>query len=139
MDIQIYEDLYDGLESFLKEKGKDCYNPIMNHYEPKTSSNFPLVIFEEIRNNHGKLSFGDIPDKTSNLGYRVKIYAKTKGNKTKLDIARKVAQYVDMFLSSFGLRQVSFNPDTSVAEGDLYGIILMYNANFYNNRRKIIL
>lgn len=138
MDIAIYEEIYERLDKFLEQNGNLCYTPKLVHF-PKAGQNYPYVVFEEVRNNAGKIYLGDIPDKVSNLGYRVRIYAKTKGKATKMDIARKVAEYVDYFLSGLGLRQISFNPDPLIAEGDLYGIILMYNANFYNNRREIIL
>lgn len=138
MDIKIYDEIYNILDEFLKQNSGSCYNPSLVHF-PAIEPTYPYIVFEEVRNNAGPLSLGDIPDNTSNLGYQVRIYAKTKGKVTKMQIARKIAEYVDYLLSSLGLRQVSFNPDPLVANGDLYGIIIMYNANFYNNRRKIIL
>ena len=138
MDIKIYDEIYNILDEFLKQNSGSCYNPSLVHF-PAIEPTYPYIVFEEVRNNAGALSLGDIPENTSNLGYQVRIYAKTKGKVTKMQIARKIAEYVDYLLSSLGLRQVSFNPDPLVANGDLYGIIIMYNANFYNNRRKIIL
>lgn len=137
MDIKVYDELYQGLSEFLTENASSCYKPSLVHY-PQSKPTYPSVIFEEIRNVNGAKSFGDIPDKTSDLGYRVKIYAKTSGNVTKMTIARTIGKYVDNFLTVVGLRQVSYNPDPLVADGDLYGLIITYSANFYDNRRKII-
>lgn len=136
MDIMVYDEIFSGLEEFLKEKGAECHNPSLVHYA-SAKPTYPYVILEEVRNNEGRVYQGEIPDITSNLGYRVRIYAKTKGKVTKMQVARTVAKYVDWCLCSFGLRQVSYNPDPLVADGDLFGIILMYNTNLYNNRRKI--
>lgn len=138
MDIKIYDEIYTRLNEFLAANGNACYNPSLVHFS-SSQPTYPYVVFEEVRNNAGPLSLGDIPDNTSNLGYQVRIYAKTKGKVTKMQIARKIAEYVDYLLSGLGLRQVSFNPNPLVANGDLYGIIIMYNANFYNNRKKFIL
>lgn len=138
MDIQVYNELYDGLKQFVELNKNACHKASVVKFA-KSQQTYPYIVFEEIRNVEGTLSFGDIPDKTSNLGYNVKIYAKTIGKVDKMEVAREIAQVIDNFLTTLGLRQVSFNPDALVADGDLYGLIIMYNANFYNNRRKIIL
>ncbi len=137
MDIEVYENIYSGLEKYIADYGKDFYSPSLVHF-PSSKPTYPYVVFEEVRNNVGNHSFGDIKDVVSNLGYRVRVYAKTKGSVSKLTIARKIAMYLDRYFENIGLKQVSFNPDPTVADGDLCGIIVMYNSNLYNNRRMLI-
>lgn len=137
MDIGIYDGIYQGLSDYLTANASNCYNVKLVHF-PATTPTYPYVIFDEIRNIQGKLSFGDIPDNSSNLGYRVNIYAKTKGSKSKLDIARTVAQYVDNYCTNIGLKRVSYGQDPRIADSELYGVIMTYNANLYDNRKKIV-
>lgn len=137
IDILEYEEIFQGLEKFLASNKQYCYNPSLVHYAAAKPT-YPYVVFEEIRNLPSKEYSGEVPDKISDLGYKIRIYSTTKGSVTKMTIARQIASFVDRYLSGIGLKQVSFNPDPLVAQGDLYGLVMMYNASFYNNRRKII-
>lgn len=138
MDTQVYSGIYQGLGNYLTQNASKCHNAKLVHF-PATTPTYPYVIFDEIRNVQGRLSFGDNPDNISNLGYRVNIYAKTKGSKSKLDIARDVAQYVDNYCTNIGLRRVGYGQDPRVADSELYGVIMTYNANLYDNRKQIII
>ena len=138
MDINAYSEMYQGLNNYMTQNISKCHNAKLVHF-PATTPTYPYVVFDEIRNIQGGLSFGDIPDNVSNLGYKVNIYAKTKGSKSKLDIARDVAQCVDEYCTNIGLRRVSYGQDPRIADSELYGVIITYNANFYDNRRQIII
>ena len=137
MDIQIYEDIYNSLEKFLATNESSIYGASLVHY-PSSKPTYPYVIFEEIRNQPVGNAFGEIPDRLANLGYAIKIYAKTKGSVSKMTIARNVAVVINEFLTQYvGIKQVSLNPDPNVADGELYGLIIMYNTNYYENKQQI--
>ena len=137
MDIQIYENIYNGLKSYMEENTSGLYGASIVHY-PTASPTYPYVVFEEIRNQPNGHSYGEIPDVVANLGYRVRIFAKTKGSVSKMTIARSIAAAVNSFLTNYvGLKQVSFNPDPFAAEGEVYGVVTMYNTNYYENKQQI--
>lgn len=137
MDIQIYESIYNGLESYMDKNPSGLYGAKLIHFQT-ASPTYPLVIFEEIRNQPNGHSYGEIQDIVANLGYRVKINAKTIGNLSKMTIARSIAATVDNFLTHYvGLKQISFNPDPNTAGGELYGLVVMYNTNYYENKQQI--
>lgn len=137
MDIQIYENIYNGLESYMDANPSGLYSANLVHF-PSASPSYPLVVFEEIRNQPSAHSYGEIQDIVANLGYRVRIYAKTKGSVSKMTIARSIAAAVDNFLTHYvGLKQISFNPDPNAADGEVYGLVVMYNTNYYENKQQI--
>lgn len=139
MDIEVYDDIYASLEKYIDENQNAFRKAAITHYPP-TSPKCPLVIFDEVRNQPKLHTFGEIPDRVANLGYRVRIYAKQIGSNSKQKIARQIAQQVDSFLiENVGLRQVSMNPEPTLDDGEIYGIVLMYTASFYENRRNFIL
>jgi hypothetical protein len=135
MDILAYNDLYDGLVDFNEKSGKPRGNSVV-HYAPKNPT-YPLTIFDEIR-NVANPSFNSCFERVASTGYSVRIYAITKGNLTKQQIAREVAQMVDKYLTYCGLTRVSYNANESVNENSLYEIIMTYSGNLHENRRKFI-
>ena len=135
MDILTYNYLYDGLVDYNEKVGKPRGNSVV-HYAPERPT-YPLTIFDEIR-NVANSSFNTQFDRVSSVGYVVRIYAKTKGNITKQQIAREVAQMVDKYFTTCGLLRISYNANESVNDDSIYEIIITYSGNLHENRRKFI-
>ena len=135
MDILAYEYLKKGMEAYNADNGKPHGNAIVG-YAPKTPT-YPLTIFSEIRNTANP-SYNTCYDRVASTGYSVRIYAKTKGNITKQQIAREVAQMVDTYLTYCNLTRVSYNANESVNDSSIYEIIMTYSGNLHENRRKFI-
>lgn len=135
MDIQIYEDIFYGLKEYNSKLFKNYGNVIRN--STKTSTEYPYTTFQEIR-NVANSRYNTRYDKVSSIGYRVDIYAKTKGTIDREMIARKLMKDIDDYLTySVGLTQVSYNIDPSENDDSIYHIITTYVANLHENRRKI--
>ena len=135
MDILAYNDLYDGLEAFNEKSGKPRGNEVV-HYAPEKPT-YPLTVFDEIR-NVANPSYNTCYDRVSSTGYSVRIYAKTKGKITKQQIAREIAQMVDVYLTNCGLLRISYNANESINDNSIYEIIMTYSGNLHENRRKFI-
>lgn len=136
MDIQVYEDILDGLKEYNKNLDKNYGNVVVAY--PSTNPTYPYTVFDEIRNVADR-RYNTPYDKVSSIGYRVDIFAKTKGSVSKQTIARKIMKEIDDFLTNnVGLLQVSYNYDDLMNDSSIYHIILTYTANLHNNRRKIM-
>ena len=137
MDIQIYEDLKNCLSKYISGL-EQSYSADVVEFEP-SSPQYPLIKFVEVRNVPYEQHRGSL-ETVANLGYRVDVYAKTKGSKTKADIARYLAKHCNDFLTMCKrLRQVSWNVvENDGVNGALYHIIIMYSAPYFEQRRKIL-
>lgn len=135
MDILTYDYLYNGLVDFNEKSGKPRGNTVV-HYAPETPT-YPLTVFDEIRNVANSAYNTDF-ERVSSLGFSVRIYAKTKGNITKQQIAREISQMVDKYLTYCGLTRVSYNANESVNDSKIYEVIMTYSGNLHENRRKFI-
>lgn len=135
MDIYAYDYLYEGLVDYNNKLGNPMGNSIV-HFAPENPK-FPLTVFNEIRNVSNELYNTDF-DRVSNTGYVIRIYAKTKGNITKQEIARVISQIVDKYLSYNGLLRTSYNSNESMNDNSIYEIIMTYTGKLHENRRKFI-
>lgn len=136
MDIRAYDDILDALKEFNKNNDPNYGNVVVKY--PTTNTTYPHTVFTEIRNVANRY-YNTRYDKISSIGYRVDIYAKTKGKVDKQDIARNLMKDIDDFLTYYvGLTQISYNVEQQENENSIYHIILTYSANFNENRRKII-
>ena len=135
MDIQAYDKILSGLKKYNDSMEQNYGNTIVTY--PPANPSYPLTIFDEIR-NIANPNFNGCFDRVSSVGYRCDIYAKTKGNVTKHTIARKIAQFVDEYLSGIGLLRVSFNVSELENDSSIYHIIMTYSGNLHENRNKII-
>lgn len=135
MDILAYEYLYEGMKKYNEDNGKPYGNSIVG-YAPKTPT-YPLTVFDEIRNTANS-AYNTCFDRVSSTGYSVRISAKKKGNVEKQTIARKIAQFIDRYLTSFNLTRISYNVNPSVNDDSIYEIIMTYSGNLHENRRKFI-
>ncbi len=136
MDIVVYDKLLQVLKEYNSSIVQNYGNVVVSY--PAQEPTYPYTVFDEIRNVADR-RYNTLYDKVSGIGYRVDIYAKTKGGVTKQKIARKLMKYIDDFLTyNVGLLQVSYNASELENDSSIYHIILTYSANLYENRRKII-
>ena len=135
MDILAYEELKQGLKEYNDALGKPRGNVIVSYSTANTT--YPHTVLTEIR-NVANPSFNSDFDRVASVGYSVRIYAKTKGNITKQQIAREIAQMVDKYLTNCHLTRVSYNANESVNDNSIYEIIMTYSGNLHENRRKFI-
>lgn len=135
MDILAYGYILQGLSDYNSAKGKPRGNVVVPY--PTTDTTYPHTVLEEIRNVANPL-YNTCHDRVASVGYRVDIYAKTKGNITKQQIARECAQVADEYLTAIGLTRVSYNANTEGNDGVIYHIVVTYSGNLHENRRKFI-
>ena len=135
MDIFTYDCVLEGLKRHNK-KAKQNYGNSVVSYAPKEPT-FPLTVLSEIRNVANPLH-NTCYERVASVGYSVRIYAQTKGNKNKQTIARVCAQIADEYMSGIGLLRISYNYNESVNEDGLAEIVMTYSGNLHENRRKFI-
>lgn len=135
MDILAYDYILAGYKNYNNNLDKNYGNVVVSY--PSTNPTYPYTVFDEIRNVANR-NYNTPYDKVASVGYRVDIYAKTKGNVTKQEIARFIAQQADKYLSNIGLLQVSYNVSELENDSSIYHIIMTYSGNLYENRRKLI-
>ena len=135
MDILAYEYMLQGLKDYNSAIEQNYGNVIVPY--PTINSTYPHTVFEEIR-NIANPNYNSYYDRVASVGYRVDIYAKTKGSVSKQIIARKIAQEVDNYLTNVGLTRVSFNVSELENDNSIYHIIMTYSGNLHENRRKLI-
>lgn len=131
MDILVYEYLKKGLENYNAMLGKPRGNVIVPY--PTTDTTYPHTAFKEIRNVDNL-----VVERVASVGYRVDIYAKTKGKIDKQKIAREIAQKMDKFLSSKKLKRISYNENPQENDNSIYHIVMTYSGNLYEVRRTFI-
>ena len=144
MDINVYPTIKQGLKEHLESleyvnsfRKRNKYDFVVG-FEPSKPT-YPFVKIREPRNVPVE-GFSGRLETVANLGYQVDIYAKTTDNHTKQDIARNLMKLSNDYLTCVGLRQVSHNEiENDGLNGDLYHIILMYNANYFEQRQTILI
>ena len=134
MDILTYEYILQGLKQHNASVSQNYGNVILEY---PTKSSYPHTILDEIRNVSNP-NYNTCYDRVASVGYRVDIYAKTKGSVNKKKIAREVLKIVDKYLSSIGLNRVSYNVSENEEDGTIYHIIVTYSGNLHENRRNLI-
>lgn len=136
MDIQVYEDILGGLVAYNDNLAENYGNLVVP--TSPTEPTYPLTVFEEIRNIPMR-SYNTCYDRVASIGYRVDIYAKSKGDITKQTIARRLAKDIDSYLTNnVGLTQVSWNVSELENDSSVYHIIMTYVADLHENRRRIL-
>ena len=139
MDIQVYDTIKQGLKDYFKGLNlSKSYNPAVVGFEPSNPT-YPMVKIQEPRNLPVEGFRGRL-ETVANLGYKVDIYAKQQVGVSKQDVARKLMKYCYDYLACIGLRLVSQNEiENDGQNGDLYHIILMFNANYHEQRQTILI
>lgn len=130
----LYEDILNGLKEY--NNGLENYgNEVVRL--PPTKPTYPLTIFTEIR-NVANPNYNTCFDRVASVGYRLDIYAKTKGNITKDRIAREIAELMDRYLTNIGLLRVSFNISELENDSSIFHIIMTYSGNVSEYRKILI-
>lgn len=135
MDIEVYESILNSMKDYNSKLEQNYGNTIVSY--PPANPTYPLTIFEEIRNVPIR-GYNTCRDRLASLGYRLDIYAKTKGNINKQVIARHIAKQIDNFLTNYvGLTQISWNVSELENDASIYHIIITYTAYLHENRKKL--
>ena len=136
MDILAYEYMLQGLKDYNATIKQNYGNVIVKY--PTKNTTYPHIVFKEIR-NVANAKYNTCYERVASVGYRVDIYAKTKGSKfDKETIAREVSNIADTYLSNIGLTRVSYNVFENEEDGTIYHIIMTYSGNLHENRRRFI-
>lgn len=136
MDITVYENILAGMKEYNDAIDQNYGNTVVA--TAPSNPTYPLTVLDEIRNVANRNYNGDF-DRLSSVGYRVDVFAKTKGNVTKQTIARKIAYEMDNYMSNYvGLFRVSYNVSELENDGSIYHIIITYEGNLHENRKKFI-
>lgn len=135
MDIQVYEDIFNGLVEYNSKV--DEFDNVVVPY-PTTDTTFPFTALEEIR-NVANPRYNTCFNRISSVGYKVDICAKNIGSIDKQTIARKIAKQIDEYMTNnVGLTRVSYVPNNLVNDASQYRITMTYNGTLFENRRKFI-
>ncbi|MGN0960779.1 MAG: hypothetical protein ACI4PF_01105 [Christensenellales bacterium] len=143
MDISVEPAIQQGLQEhftalYEQKKITKSFYPAIVGFEPSKPT-YPMLKIAESR-NVPYANFSGRLETVASLGYKVDIYAKTSGSITKKQIARQIAKDCNDYLTCIGLRQVSWNYiENDGVNGDLYHIIIMYSANYWEQRGRILL
>ena len=135
MDIKIADEIFEALKYYNKKIGSPYGNVVVPY--PTTKPTYPYCVFDEINNIENPQSRSDF-DRVSTIGYKLEIYAKTKGCIDNRTIARDIAQKLNSFLTrNVGLRQVGFVPVPQVNQSSIYQITITYIGKLHENRKTI--
>lgn len=135
MDIQVYNNIYSGLQTYIAEKGNPYGVTVVN--DVTTDTKYPFIFIEEPTNT----PYNDYErgyERVSLNTYRVEVFAKNKNKVSKQQIARELAQLVDNFMIMIGLNRTSSNANTPTMDGALYRYTSMYNGYWHENRNRFI-
>lgn len=136
MDIIVYDDILQGMKEYNKRLENNYGNVVVGTAPIKPT--FPLTVFDEIR-NVANPNYNTCYERLASVGFRADIYAKTKSQESKQTIARRVAKYIDEYLTNcVGLTRVSFNVSDLENDASIYHIIMTYEGTLHENRRKFI-
>lgn len=132
MDINVYQNILRDMKTYNDNLSDSNYGNVVVGFAPSNPT-YPLTIFDEIRNTEVVGYTGKF-QRLASLGYRVDIYAKTKGNRSKQAIARTIASQINTYLTEYvGLQQVSWNV-VPLEDDSIYHIVIMYSGNYHENR-----
>ncbi len=136
MDINLYEAIYRDMVTFNSNIAEN-YGNVVKKTSPM-SPTYPLTTIEEIRNVVNPL-YNSYFDRISSIGYRINIYAKTKGDVHNQTIARALAKEFDNYMTNYvGLTQTSWNVIPLENDASIYTITIVYTGNIHENRIKIL-
>lgn len=137
MDISLFDNIYKGLSEYIKSLGKENLGNTVVSEAPATPT-FPLTVIDET-NNIPLTGYTGIFERVAVVGYRIDIYAKTKGKMNKQEIARKIASQVDNFMRyKVGLNATSYNVMPRENDAGIYQIALVYSGKYHENKQRIV-
>ena len=140
MDIKTYDYIFEGLKNYNADKGKPYGNKVMQKPPIPNKDNlvkYPITIISEIRNVANE-SFDSKFDRVANLGYKISVFAKRKGEVESLQIARELSKLANDYLTNIGLKRVSYNDFDLENDGSIHAIIMTFSGNLHENTRRLI-
>jgi hypothetical protein len=134
MDIQVYENILQGLKDHNKAIGAPHGNAVVRY--PTAESTYPHAYFRETTNLADPVYNGRL-DKVSTLGYALTVYAKQKNKVPKDIIAREVAQELNSYLTEVvGLKQIGYNYLPQVNDNSICAVVITYTVQLHENRQR---
>lgn len=134
MDIQVYENILQGLKDHNKSIGAPHGNAVVRY--PTAESTYPHAYFRETTNLADPVYNGRF-DRVSTLGYSLTVYAKQKNKIPKDIIAREVAQELNSYLTEVvGLKQIGYNYLPQVNDNSICAVVITYTVQLHENRQR---
>ena len=139
MNIELTNQIYDDLTSYLTEKSK--YGPRVVAKSIKQSDKFPLVVVTE-GNNSTTLASTDFKDNTDTINISVNIYAQDRavGNEMIADvvIARELMKLVDDVVGGkYKMARMDCRPTPNL-DNSIYRITMTYSKKIMTKRNILI-
>lgn len=139
MNIELTNQIYDDLASYLTEKSK--YGPRVVAKSIKQHDKFPLVVVTE-GNNSTTLASTDFKDNTDTINISVNIYAQDKavGNEMIADIviARELMKLVDDIVGvKYKMTRTDCRPTPNL-DNSIYRITMNYSKKIMTKRNILI-
>lgn len=136
MDLKAPDIIFERLKEF-NSRFTDNYGNVVCDYVPDNPT-FPITIFSLVTNTQNP-QFRSYVDRVASVSFMIDIYAKNKGKKvTKKQVANRIAEIVDEYMSNIGLLRVTFTPDNIVDDNSQYRITMVYQGNLHENSRTFI-
>lgn len=138
MQTELYEKIKQGLQEYFGTLGlSKSLSPEVVGFAP-ANPNYPLIVIDELDNTPYQ-NMAHRRQSVSSVSYKVDVYAKTSGSGTKQEIARELAKYCISYLTSIGLKQVSYNPlPTQGTNGAIYCVTIMFTARYFENKQYFV-
>jgi len=132
MDITLYDDLFNAVETYL---GNEYPSVKVVHYAPNDPK-YPIVVLNESRNTPTYVA-RQRRQTAASMGYSFNIYASNVGTQTQQSIARIIAKKIDdfMFLLN-GISRTSYNEFANVdGQGKVYRVTMVYSMQYFENKK----
>lgn len=138
MQTELYEEIKKGVQNYFASVPlTKSYKPSIVGFAP-SSPTYPLIVIDEVDNTPYQ-HMTHARQTVASVSYKIDIYAETKGNISKQQIARTLMKHCDDYCKNIGLTQVSMNAFANDGtNGKLYHIILMYSARFFENKQYFV-
>jgi hypothetical protein len=134
MDIQVYENILQGLKDYNESIGKP-YNNVVVRY-PTADTTYPVTVFRETT-NLANPRFKGCFDRVATVGYSLEVFAKQKNKIQKDKIAREVACELNTYLTQVvGLNQVGFNYVPQINDNSICRVVVTYTGQLHENRQR---
>lgn len=136
MDIQVYEDILQGLKDYNEKVGKPYNNAVVRY--PTAETTYPHCVFKETTNLESPVYSGRF-DRVATLGYSLMVYAKQKNKTPKDRVAREVAKELNSYLTEVvGLKQVGYNYVPQINDNSICAVVITYTAQLHENRQRFL-
>jgi hypothetical protein len=136
MDIQVYEDILQGLKAYNEDIGKPYNNAVVRY--PTSDTTYPHSVLRETTNLASPTYNGRF-DRVSTLGYSLIVYAKQKNKVPKDKVAREVAQHLNTYLTQVvGLKQVGYNYVPQMNDNSICAVAITYTVQLHENRQRFL-